>query len=76
MAAVAELLQRRAAALAAAAALFSGKVKKRKKVFPFNNLALLNLDFKKKSLKKVKKFEKRITATMFLRSVLDPLVLA
>jgi hypothetical protein len=31
------------------------KVKKRKKVFPFNNLALLNLDFRKKLLKKVKK---------------------
>jgi hypothetical protein len=25
-----------------------GKVKKGKQVFPFNNLALLNLDFKKK----------------------------
>jgi hypothetical protein len=32
------------------------KVKKRKKGFPFNNLASLNLDFgEKKSLKKVKK---------------------
>jgi hypothetical protein len=32
------------------------KLKKRKKVFPFNNLALLNLDFaKNSSLKKVKK---------------------
>jgi hypothetical protein len=33
-----------------------GKVKKRKNVFPFNNLALLNLDFeKKKNSKKGKK---------------------
>ncbi len=42
----------------------SGKVKKRKKVFPFNNLASLNLDFtEKKLLKKVKKGKKQIMAT-------------
>jgi hypothetical protein len=36
-----------------------GKGKKRKKGFPFNNLALLNLDFtEKKSLKKVRKRKK------------------
>jgi hypothetical protein len=36
-----------------------GKGKKRKKVFPFNNLALLNLDFAKKKLaKKGKKRQK------------------
>jgi hypothetical protein len=32
-----------------------GKRKNREKVFPFNNLALLNLDLAKKMLKKVKK---------------------
>jgi hypothetical protein len=31
-----------------------GKVKKRKKVFLFNNLAWLNLDHKKKLLKRLK----------------------
>jgi hypothetical protein len=35
-----------------------GKVKKRNKVFPFNNLVSLNLDFRKKLLKKVKKSQK------------------
>jgi hypothetical protein len=40
-----------------------GKVETRKKVFPFNNLASLNLDFgEKKMLKKVKKSERQITA--------------
>ncbi len=38
------------------------KVKKNKKVFPFNNLATLNLDFLKKMLNNVKKVEKQITA--------------
>ncbi len=36
-----------------------GKVKKSEKVFPFNNLALLNLDFRrKKNAKKGKKSRK------------------
>jgi hypothetical protein len=35
-----------------------GKVKNRKKVFPFNNLASLNLDFRKKTAKKGKKKSK------------------
>jgi hypothetical protein len=37
------------------------KVKKRKKVFPFNNLASLNWDFaKKKLLKKIKKSKNKL----------------
>jgi hypothetical protein len=40
-----------------------GKVKKRKKVFPFNNLTSLNLDFRKKIIAKKgeKNVERRIT---------------
>jgi hypothetical protein len=44
------------------------KAKERKKVFPFNNLASLNLVFAvKKSSKKVKKGKKRITAVTQLQ---------
>jgi hypothetical protein len=45
------------------AARFWRKSEKRKKVFLFNNLALLNLDFGKQTLlKKVNKVERQIMA--------------